>query len=138
MGERDRSTVTAYGTRYPRVLCTQALLESACPKGCGQRHAVYSIYPSSAKHYFARGAICDSIPSSIVKMDTGRSKNVNKQVKLRNSKGAVIPMDYIDKILENLKDIARKLIEILLGPEAEPERETIPIPVDNRQRRNYR
>ena len=47
-------------------------------------------------------------------------------------------MDYIDKILENLKDIARKLIEILLGPDAEPERETIPIPVDNRQRRNYR
>lgn len=47
-------------------------------------------------------------------------------------------MDYIDKILEKLKDIAQKLIEILLGPEMEPERETIPIPVDNRQRRQYR
>ena len=47
-------------------------------------------------------------------------------------------MDYIDKILENLKDVARKLIEILLGPDVEPERETIPIPVDNRQRRHYR
>lgn len=46
-------------------------------------------------------------------------------------------MDYIDKILEKLKDIAQKLIEILLGPEAEPERETIPIPVNDRQRRRY-
>lgn len=46
-------------------------------------------------------------------------------------------MDYIDKILEKLKDIAQKLIEILLGPQAEPERETIPIPVD-RPQRNYR
>jgi hypothetical protein len=46
-------------------------------------------------------------------------------------------MDYIDKILEKLKDIAQKLIEILLGPEAEPERETIPIPVDSRQRRHH-
>ena len=48
-------------------------------------------------------------------------------------------MDYIDKIIEKLKDIAQKLIEILLGPEAEPEREAIPIPVDDsRQRRSYR
>lgn len=47
-------------------------------------------------------------------------------------------MDQIDKILEKLKDIAQKLIEILLGPEVEPERETIPIPVDGRQRRRYR
>ena len=44
-------------------------------------------------------------------------------------------MDYIDQILDKLKDIARKLIEILLGPEVEPEREAIPIPVDDRQRR---
>ena len=44
-------------------------------------------------------------------------------------------MDYIDKILEKLKDIAQKLIEVLLGPEAEPEREAIPIPVNDRQRR---
>ncbi|MEL6931123.1 MAG: hypothetical protein AAFO95_21260 [Cyanobacteria bacterium J06600_6] len=47
-------------------------------------------------------------------------------------------MDRIDKILEKLKDIAQKLIEILLGPEVEPEQETIPIPVDSRQRRRYR
>ena len=30
-------------------------------------------------------------------------------------------MDYIEKVLENLKDWARKLIETLLGPEMEPE-----------------
>lgn len=47
-------------------------------------------------------------------------------------------MDYIDKILDKLRDIAQKLIEILLGPETEPERETIPIPVDDRQRGRYR
>lgn len=46
-------------------------------------------------------------------------------------------MDYIDKILDKLKDIARKLIEILLGPEVESEREAIPIPVDDSQRRRY-
>jgi hypothetical protein len=44
-------------------------------------------------------------------------------------------MDYIDKVLEKLKDLARKLIEALLGPEAEPEPELIPIPVDQRRRR---
>ena len=47
-------------------------------------------------------------------------------------------MDYIDKIIEKLKDLARKLIEVLLGPQAEPEQEAIPIPVDDRQRRQYR
>lgn len=44
-------------------------------------------------------------------------------------------MDYIDKVLEKLKDLARKLIEALLGPEAEPEPELIPIPVNERSRR---
>lgn len=46
-------------------------------------------------------------------------------------------MDYIDKIIEKLKDIAQKLIEVLLGPEAEPEREAIPIPVNDRRRDRY-
>ena len=46
-------------------------------------------------------------------------------------------MDYIEQILDRLKDLAQKLIEVLLGPEAEPEREAIPIPVDDRQR-HYR
>ncbi|BAZ04813.1 hypothetical protein [Calothrix sp. NIES-3974] len=44
-------------------------------------------------------------------------------------------MDYIDKVLEKLKELARKLIEALLGPEAEPEPELIPIPVNDRNRR---
>jgi hypothetical protein len=43
-------------------------------------------------------------------------------------------MDYIDQVLEKLKEWARKLIEALLGPEAEPEPEPIPIPVNDRQR----
>ncbi len=44
-------------------------------------------------------------------------------------------MDYIEKVLEKLKDWARKLIETLLGPEVEPEPELIPIPVNDRARR---
>ncbi|BAY13853.1 hypothetical protein [Calothrix sp. NIES-2098] len=44
-------------------------------------------------------------------------------------------MDYIEKVLEKLKELARKLIEALLGPEGEPEPELIPIPVDERSRR---
>ena len=47
-------------------------------------------------------------------------------------------MDYIDQILDKLRELAKKLIEVLLGPEAEPERETIPIPVDDRRSRRYR
>lgn len=39
-------------------------------------------------------------------------------------------MDYIEKVLEKLKEWARKLIETLLAPEAEPEPELIPIPVN--------
>jgi hypothetical protein len=46
-------------------------------------------------------------------------------------------MDYIEKVLEKLKEWAQKLIEILLGPEPEPEPELIPIPVDERQNRRY-
>ena len=43
-------------------------------------------------------------------------------------------MDYLDKVLEKLKEWARRLIETLLGPEAEPEAELIPIPVNDPQR----
>ena len=42
-------------------------------------------------------------------------------------------MDYLDKIIEKVKDFARKIIEILVGPEAEPELEVIPIPVRDRR-----
>ncbi len=38
-------------------------------------------------------------------------------------------MDFLDKVVENLKDLARKLIEMLLGPDVAPEPEQIPIPV---------
>lgn len=44
-------------------------------------------------------------------------------------------MDYVEKALEKLKEWARKLIETLLGPAAEPEPEPIPIPVNDRSRR---
>ena len=39
-------------------------------------------------------------------------------------------MDYIEKLLEKLKELARKLMDSLLGPEPEPE--LIPIPVRER------
>lgn len=48
------------------------------------------------------------------------------------------PMDYIEQLLDKLRDLAQKLIEVLLGPETETEREAIPIPVDDRQRHRYR
>jgi hypothetical protein len=44
-------------------------------------------------------------------------------------------MDYIERLLEKLKQWAGKLIEALLGPEMQPEPELIPIPVDDRARR---
>lgn len=47
-------------------------------------------------------------------------------------------MDYLDKVLEKLKEWGRKLIEILMGPQAEPEAELIPIPVNEPQRRRHR
>jgi hypothetical protein len=43
-------------------------------------------------------------------------------------------MDYIDKVLEKLREWAGKLIEALLGPEPQPEYEPIPIPVDRHRR----
>jgi hypothetical protein len=46
-------------------------------------------------------------------------------------------MDYIEKVLEKLKELARRLVESLLGPEAEPEPELIPIPVNDRSRRRH-
>ncbi len=44
-------------------------------------------------------------------------------------------MDYLDKVWENIKDWAQKLIEILLGESPEPESELIPIPIDKPRRR---
>ena len=47
-------------------------------------------------------------------------------------------MDFIEQLLEKLRELGQKLIEILLGPEAESEAEAIPIPVDDRANRRYR
>jgi hypothetical protein len=44
-------------------------------------------------------------------------------------------MDLIEKVLEKLREWAGKLIEALLGPDAEPEPEPIPVPVNDRERR---
>lgn len=51
------------------------------------------------------------------------------------TQGAVCQMDFIDKILEKIKEWARNIIDELLGPEAEPEPELIPIPVNEPRRR---
>ncbi len=45
-------------------------------------------------------------------------------------------MDYIEKLLDKLKQWANKLVEALLGPELQPEPELIPIPVEDRIRRS--
>jgi hypothetical protein len=44
-------------------------------------------------------------------------------------------MNFVEKILEALKNLARKVIETLLGPELAPEAELIPIPVRDREYR---
>lgn len=44
-------------------------------------------------------------------------------------------MDYIGKVLEKIKEWARRLIETLLGPDMQPEPEPIPVPVDDSGRR---
>jgi hypothetical protein len=44
-------------------------------------------------------------------------------------------MDYIEKVLEKLRELAGRLIEALLGPDTSPEPELIPIPVNERSRR---
>jgi hypothetical protein len=44
-------------------------------------------------------------------------------------------MEYLEKILDALKHLARQVIDAVFGPEAEPELELIPIPV---RARNFR
>jgi hypothetical protein len=41
-------------------------------------------------------------------------------------------MDYIDKVLEKLKEWTRKIVEAILGPAMQPEPEPIPVPVRDR------
>ncbi len=42
-------------------------------------------------------------------------------------------MDYLDKILEKIRNFARKIVEVLIGPEVEAEPELIPIPIRDRR-----
>ncbi|MGF1601801.1 MAG: hypothetical protein ACFCU8_07225 [Thermosynechococcaceae cyanobacterium] len=42
-------------------------------------------------------------------------------------------MEYLDKVLEKLKDLAQRVIELLLGPDVETEMEPVPIPVRSRE-----
>jgi hypothetical protein len=44
-------------------------------------------------------------------------------------------MGYLERVLEKIKEWAERVIEVLLGPVAEPEAELIPVPVDDRYRR---
>lgn len=44
-------------------------------------------------------------------------------------------MDYIGKVLEKIRDWAQRVVDSLLGPQAEPEPELIPIPTNDRRRR---
>ena len=44
-------------------------------------------------------------------------------------------MDFIDKVLDALGNLARKLIDLLSGPDVEPEYEPIPVPVRERRYR---
>ncbi|MEM8637246.1 MAG: hypothetical protein AAGG51_00305 [Cyanobacteria bacterium P01_G01_bin.54] len=44
-------------------------------------------------------------------------------------------MDYIGEILEKIKEWAQRVVDVLLGPQAEPEPELIPIPTNERWRR---
>ncbi|AKV70557.1 MAG: hypothetical protein ACKPGT_14215 [Microcystis sp.] len=43
-------------------------------------------------------------------------------------------MDYLDEVIEKLREWARKLIDSVFGPEPEPEPELIPIPVRDHSR----
>ncbi|MEM9272927.1 MAG: hypothetical protein AAGA80_08180 [Cyanobacteria bacterium P01_F01_bin.143] len=47
-------------------------------------------------------------------------------------------MDYLEELLGKLRELARKIIEVLSEPEMETEPELIPIPVNDRRYRNYR
>ncbi|MGL5083537.1 MAG: hypothetical protein ACRC8A_18810 [Microcoleaceae cyanobacterium] len=40
-------------------------------------------------------------------------------------------MEYIEKVLEKLREWAEKVIEALLGPQAHPAPEPIPVPVED-------
>lgn len=45
-------------------------------------------------------------------------------------------MDFIERVLEQLKEWARKVIDALLGEEVQPELEPIPVPVNDRRKQS--
>ncbi|MEL6604381.1 MAG: hypothetical protein AAFP20_14270 [Cyanobacteria bacterium J06614_10] len=47
-------------------------------------------------------------------------------------------MDYIDKALDKLREWIDKVMDALFGPEAQPEHEPIPVPVDDRRMQRRR
>ncbi|MEO0647808.1 MAG: hypothetical protein AAFZ17_16890 [Cyanobacteria bacterium J06650_10] len=42
-------------------------------------------------------------------------------------------MDYIDQVLDKLREWVDKVIDALVGPQTQPEHEPIPVPVDDRR-----
>jgi len=44
-------------------------------------------------------------------------------------------MDYIDQVLEKLKEWIQRVADALLGPEPQPEMEPISVPIDDWRRR---
>lgn len=46
-------------------------------------------------------------------------------------------MDFVEELLDRLREITRRIIDSLLGPEVQPEAELIPIPVNDRPRSRY-
>lgn len=46
-------------------------------------------------------------------------------------------MDYLERLLDKLRELAQKIIEGLRGPQADPAPELVPIPVQDRRSRPY-
>ncbi|MEM9214220.1 MAG: hypothetical protein AAGD25_07715 [Cyanobacteria bacterium P01_F01_bin.150] len=44
-------------------------------------------------------------------------------------------MDFIEEMLDKLRELVDKLLDSLLGPDPELEHEPIPVPVNDRYRR---
>ena len=47
-------------------------------------------------------------------------------------------MDFIEEMLDKLKELVDRILDSLLGPEPEVEPEPIPVPVNDRYRRLYK
>lgn len=42
-------------------------------------------------------------------------------------------MDYLEKVFDKLRELVQRVMDALLGPDAQPEGELIPIPVNDRR-----